>query len=82
MRTAEAIGMAPEAKQTKSEIASGSPRLCSMSSQDLLRFGMNLKYRRSLLGNRAGTQTFTEELGRVSTEWRKRFPEMPLHDTF
>jgi hypothetical protein len=52
-----------------------------MSSQELLRYGLNLEFS-SLLRGDTGIKTLTEELSEVRTEWQKRFPKLPLRDTF
>jgi hypothetical protein len=68
---------APEGGNTRTSIA-------GMSNSELLRFGVNVKFR---LSQRPGSNDpeFTDlaaQLNEARAEWNRRHPNLPLRDSF
>jgi hypothetical protein len=55
-----------------------------MSSSELLRFCMNVKFRCSQGSNPDGPEMsdLMEQLNQARTEWNRRHPDLPLRDSF
>jgi len=58
--------------------------ISSLSNSELLRFGVNVKFRISL-GPASGNSDFAEleaQLNEARMEWNRRHPDLPLRDSF
>jgi|SRR5450432_2702317 hypothetical protein len=68
----------------KSDIEKLRQSLRKMSDPELLRFGMVSKYKCSLETNldRRPQESFVMHLKEAREEWKRRYPKLPLNDSF
>ena len=73
-----------EVGNSESEIESVHQRLSLMSNPELLRFGVitSCKSLRTPLSDRHKKETLVMQLSEARAEWKRRFPELTLSESF
>ncbi len=74
----------PQSVSTESEIDLLTQRIANMSSPELLRFGLRtkLKCAQSRHAGRAQRAALALQLQEAQTEWKRRYPDLPLSESF
>jgi hypothetical protein len=73
-----------ETESDASEVENARVSVSSMSSSELLRFGVNVKFRISQgsASNDLDLAGLTAQLNEARSEWNRRHPNLPLRDSF
>ena len=75
------IGKAHDSEANQERGPSGF-RLASTSDLELLRYGMAVKYSCASLAGQPETEALLAKLNDIRREWQKRYPDLPLRDSF